>query len=54
MTMELTAFIALLKFNRPKLTKQQYNTIKGQALAGDIAGANKGLQKLLIRRTQIC
>ena len=28
------------------LTSQQYKTIKGQALAGDIEGAEKGLKKL--------
>lgn len=40
----------LLKANRCRLTPQQYKTIKGQVLAGDITGAEKGLQKLLKRR----
>lgn len=31
------------------LTKQQYKTLKGQAVAGDIVGANKGLIKILQR-----
>jgi hypothetical protein len=31
------------------LTKHQYRTLKGQAVAGDVAGANKGLIKLLRR-----
>ena len=40
----------LLKENRDKLTLQQFRTLKGQVLAGDIAGATKGLQKLLKQR----
>lgn len=32
---------------KPKLTRQQYKTIKGQILAGDADGALKGLQRLL-------
>ncbi len=39
-----------LKANRRYLTRQQYRTIKGQAFAGDIRGAEKGLYKLLERR----
>lgn len=37
----------LLRVNKNKLTKQQYSTIKGQIIAGDVVGANKGLNKLL-------
>lgn len=33
-----------------KLTKQQYRTIKGQIKAGDILGANRGLDRLIIKR----
>lgn len=40
----------LLKANRDNLTHQQYKTLKGQVLAGNIEGATKGLQKLLKRR----
>lgn len=40
----------LLEANRCKLTRQQFKTLKGQVIAGDIAGAEKGLQKLLARR----
>lgn len=47
--MELTAFLHKLKFYRPKLTKQQVRTLKGQALAGNIPGAEKGLIKILKR-----
>ena len=43
-----TAFLYLNGF-REKLTKQQYKTLKGQIIAGDIDGAMRGLQKLLGR-----
>lgn len=36
-----------LKAARPRLTVQQYRTLRGQVLAGDPDGAMKGLQKLL-------
>lgn len=36
-----------LKENKKHLTKQQYRTIKGQLIAGDTQGAEKGLNKLL-------
>lgn len=48
--MTLDIFLTHLKIKRERLTKQQYKTIRGQALAGDIFGANKGLIKLLRRR----
>lgn len=38
--------ITHLKTHRRHLTKQQYLTIKGQIIAGNIEGAMKGLQKL--------
>lgn len=38
-----------LKQNKNILTKQQYKTLKGQAVAGDAMGANKGLIKILQR-----
>lgn len=38
-----------LNENKNMLTKQQYKTLKGQAVAGDIVGANKGLIKILQR-----
>lgn len=40
----------VLKENKQHLTKQQYKTIKGQIIAGDIDGARKGLQRLLNRQ----
>lgn len=39
-----------LKWNKHRLTRQQYRTIKGQILAGDAEGAMKGLKKLLEAR----
>lgn len=36
-----------LKESKKYLTKQQYRTIKGQLIAGDVEGANKGLNRLL-------
>ncbi len=50
MKTELTGFMKTLKANQKNLTRQQYRTIKGQAFAGDIKGAEKGLYKLLERR----
>lgn len=47
--MTLNIFLTHLKMQRERLTKQQYKTIRGQAMAGDIFGANKGLIKLLSR-----
>ena len=40
---EIDRFIGSLKHYR--LTKQQIKTLRGQALAGDLAGAKKGLNK---------
>lgn len=48
--MNFADFMRLLKSNRGNLTKQQFYTIRGQAFAGDIEGANKGLQTVLRRR----
>ena len=49
MNYRLNSFMKKLKNSRPYLTTQQYRTIKGQALAGDIDGAQKGLNSLLRR-----
>jgi len=40
---------ARLKAARGEITKQQYRTLKGQMLSGNIDGAMKGLQKILER-----
>lgn len=50
MKTELTEFLESLKSNKQNLTRQQYHTIRGQALKGDIMDARKGLQKILKRR----
>ena len=47
---ELTAFMDTLNANKKNLTRQQYRTIKGQALKGNVMDARKGLQKVLKRR----
>ena len=39
-----------LKRARKYLTKQEYRTIKGQLIAGDIEGARKGLDRILARK----
>ena len=46
-----TRALIRLKAARPKLTPQQYRTIKGQILAGYPVGAMKGLEKLLGKTT---
>ena len=40
---EVQAFIRALKYYR--LASQQRKTLRGQALAGDLAGAKRGLQR---------
>ena len=42
-----------LKASRPKLSVQQYRTLRGQVLAGDAEGAMRGLEKVLGRRMSI-
>ena len=39
-----------LKDSRSHLTKQQYRTIKGQAVKGNVMDARKGLQRILHRK----
>lgn len=39
-----------LKQQKNNMTKQQYRTIKGQAVSGKVLDARKGLQKVLKRR----
>lgn len=38
-----------LKRHKELLTAQQFRTLKGQILAGDVVGYEKGLQKILRR-----
>lgn len=42
--------IKMLDKNKNKLTRQQYRTLRGQCLAGDVAGAIKGYHRILRRR----
>lgn len=46
-----TSTLILLKGARQRLTPQQYRTLRGQVLAGDSAGAMKGLRKLLLQES---
>lgn len=40
-----------IRMNKQLLSTQQMRTLKGQVLAGDIAGAMRGLDKLIGRIT---
>ena len=42
--------VCRLKAYRRVLTHQQYQTLKGQILAGDSVGAMRGLESILQRR----
>jgi len=46
--MSKKSFIELLKEFNGILTKQQIKTLRGQALAGDILGAMKGLERMVL------
>jgi hypothetical protein len=46
---ELTKFIDSLHGNKKNLTLQQYRTIKGQAMSGNIDGAKKGMGRVIKR-----
>ena len=43
-------FFKELKNHRPFLTKQQYRTLKGQALKGNVDAARKGMLIIKQRR----
>ena len=47
MNREIDEALKQLRANHGRLTRQQFKTLKGQILAGDPAGAIKGLQRLL-------
>jgi len=47
MSKEIRIFISELRKYRNSLSKQVIRTLKGQALSGDIIGAQKGLNKIL-------
>ena len=44
---ETYQILKLLKTNYHKLTPQQFKTLKGQCLAGDVEGAKKGFYKII-------
>lgn len=43
-----TAALGHLRSVKNRLTRQQFKTLRGQILAGDPAGAMKGLRKILL------
>lgn len=47
MNKETTQFIKQLKKYRGKLRKQTITTLRGQALSGDLKGAELGLKRLI-------
>lgn len=42
-------FLNTLREHLDELTRQEFKTLRGQALSGDIAGAEKGLQTIIMR-----
>lgn len=39
--------MSYLKQRKSKLTVQQYRTIKGQIVAGDVSGAKRGIDRVI-------
>ena len=48
--MDKNQFIRRLGMHRRRLLKNQIKTLRGQALAGNVRGAQKGLLKILQER----
>ena len=48
-----TTALILLKNHRKQLTAQEYRTLCGQVLAGDVDGAMRGLKKLLRKKARL-
>ena len=44
---EVTELLITLSKHRNILPRQIFKTIRGQAIAGDVIGAKKGLQKMI-------
>lgn len=42
-----------LKAYRTRLSHQQYNTLRGQLLAGDSIGAMKGLKRIMRQKSKL-
>ncbi len=49
---EINGFIKSLRKYQSMLSKQQLKTLRGQALSGNLAGAQKGLDRLLKKVVQ--
>ena len=47
---EQSDFLRELKSQKRNLTRQQYSTIKGQALKGNVNDARRGLSRVIGRR----
>lgn len=43
------AFLNILRGHLDVITMQEFRTLRGQALSGDIEGAEKGLHRILTR-----
>lgn len=48
--MDIRTFMKVLHANKGVLTRQQFTTLKGQALSGNIAGAYQGITTLIKRQ----
>lgn len=46
--MTLSEFLVILNGQHERLTRQQFKTLRGQALAGNVNGASKGLRQILL------
>ena len=46
----INEYLTVLKRYDGKMTRQEYKTLRGQAISGDIDGAYKGLDKMIKRR----
>jgi hypothetical protein len=49
---EINGFIKSLQKYQSMLSKQQLKTLRGQALSGNLTGAQKGLDRLLKKAVQ--
>lgn len=47
---EKSEFLRALKKKRHKMSAQEYRTLKGQALKGEVNAACKGMRKIIRRR----
>lgn len=42
-------FLSMLRAHLGDVTRQEFKTLRGQALKGDVEGAEKGLQTIIMR-----